>query len=202
MKNLRKFAISRTSMICLISIAVILFSISSIDKMEKNVVFEIVESKVSISGTGSLSKWKMEANEVNSHGNFETKNHELLTISELSFTLPVNQLKSDNHQVESLINEIFQKNNCSELIFKQQFSMILPIMKKIHVIGELNMLNGIHTLPLQVDYELSNEKMLRVKSKQTISLSEYGVKIPSYLVGIIDDQVELEIDFLLENKSI
>lgn len=64
------------------------------------------------------------------------------------------------------------------------------------------MLNGTHTLPLQVDYELSNEQMLRVKSKQTISLSEYGVKIPSHLIGIIDDQVELEIDFLLENKFI
>lgn len=202
MKSFRKFAISRASLISIISIGVILFSISSIDKGKKNVVFEVAGSKVSISGTGSASKWKMETNAVSSSGNFEAKGNELLTISALSFTVPVNQLKSDDQQLESIINEIFLENNFNELIFKQRFSMVLPIMKKIHVIGELSMLNGTRMLPLQVDYELTNDRVLRIKTKHSISLSEYGIKIPSHLTGVIDDQVVLEIDFVLENRSV
>jgi hypothetical protein len=203
MKSLKKIAINRAIMLSIISIAIILFSISSIDKAKRKVVFEVVESKVSISGTESSEKWKVEAKSITCFGSFEAKNHELLTISGLSFTLPINKLRSDNHQLESTIHEIFMKNNLNELIFKQQYSMILPIMKKIHVIGELNMLNGgTYTIPLQTDYELSNDQLLRIKGKQIISLKQYGIKLPESMVGIIDDEIELEIDFLLENKSI
>lgn len=202
MKQLKTSVLNRVSILSLISIAVILFSISSIDKTKKHVVFEVVESKVSISGTGSSDQWKMEANAITCEGNFEVSNQELLDISELSFILPINQLKSNNHQLESSINEALKQNNCNQIIFKQRFSMILPIMKKIHVIGELSMLNGKHSIPLQVSYELSNNETLKIKSKQTISLKQCGIKLPSHMEGMIDDEVELEIDFLLVNKSI
>ena len=201
MKNLRKFAICRASIISIIAIAIILFSISSIDKAKRNVVFEVVESKVSISGTENSKRWKIEAKSITCFGRFEAKDQELLTIFGLSFTLPINNLRSDNHQLESTVHEIFRKNNFNELVFKQQFSMILPIMKKIHVIGQLSILNGTYTIPLDVDYELSNDQILRIKGKKIISLRQNGIKLPDYIVGIIDDEIELEIDFLLENKS-
>lgn len=202
MKDLKKFTISRASIISIIAIAVILFSISSIEEKKENVVYEVAESKIIISGSGNANKWKMEASSVNCSGDFEVSDHQLLTINDLGFTIPITMLKSDNHQLESTIAEIFRKNNCEQLNFRQTLSMILPIMKKIHVIGEINMLNGKYILPLQVNYELNTGQTLRIQGKQTISLSQCGIKIPAYLVGTIDDEVELEIDFLLVSKTI
>ncbi|MFD0940240.1 YceI family protein [Pedobacter boryungensis] len=202
MKHVRKFSISRASIISIIAIAVILFSISSIEEKKENVVFEVAESKITISGSGNTDKWKMEASSVNCSGDFEVSNHQLLTITDLGFAIPINVLKSNNHQLESTINDIFKKNNCDELKFKQTLSMVLPVMKKIHVIGEINMLNGKYILPLQVSYELNSDQTLRIQAKQTISLSQCGVNIPSYLAGTINDEVELEIDLLLVNKTI
>jgi hypothetical protein len=128
--------------------------------------------------------------------------HRLLTITGFGFILPTNMLKSDNHQLESTVRDIFLKNNCNQLIFKQQFIMVLPIMKQIHVIGEMDMLNGKHSLPLRASYELNADQTLRIKGKQTINLSQHGIKIPAYLVEMIDDEVELEFDFLLVNNTI
>lgn len=202
MKNVSNFALYRTSIISLICIAIILFSISSIERATKKVVLEIAESKVNITGTGSLGKWKMETNAIDCQGSFETKDDELLTISDLSFTLPVNSLKSNNHELETMLNEVFNKNNRRAIVFKQQSVMILPIMKKIHVIGELSLLNGAQSLPLQVNYELTNDQTLTITGKQMISLSQYGLKLPSHMAGTIDDEVEIEINFVLVNKSI
>jgi hypothetical protein len=202
MKNVRKFAISRASIISIIAIAVILFSISSIEEKKETVVFEVAESKIIISGSGNANKWKMEANSVNCSGDFEVSDHQLLTITDFGFTLPMTMLKSDNHQLEYTVSDIFRKNNCDELTFKQTISMVLPIMNKIHVVGDIHMLNGKYTLPLQVSYELNTDQTLRIRGKQIISLSQCGVKVPPYLAGMIDDEVELELDFLLVNKTI
>ncbi|RYE58132.1 MAG: hypothetical protein EOP48_04240 [Sphingobacteriales bacterium] len=202
MKNSAKFAISRASLLSIISVAVILFAISSIDRKKESLVFEVSESRISISGSGHSNKWKMEANSVNCLGEFEISDHQLLTITGFGFTLPINRLKSDDHQLESTVNDVFRKNSCDQLVFKQKISMVLPIMKKIHVIGELDMLNGKNTLPLEVSYELNADQTLRIKCKQTINLSQYGVKVPAHLVGIINDEVELELDVLLTNSTI
>ncbi len=202
MKNLKKFAISRASILSIIAIAVILFAISSIEEKKERLVFDVEASKITISGSGNANKWKMEANSVSCSGEFEVSDHQLLTINGFGFTLPINMLKSDNHQLESSVKDIFRRSSCNQLIFTQKASMVLPIMKKIHVIGELDILNGKSTIPLQVSYELNTDQTLRITGKQTISLNEYGIKIPVHLVGLIDDQVELEIDFLLINQTI
>lgn len=202
MKNLKKFVISRASIISIVSVGGILLLISSIHQSNENVVFQVVASKVSISGTGNLGQWKMETNAISSGGDFEINNHQLLSISNLSFAVPIEQLKSVNHQLESFVYNVFNQSNAHQITFKQQYGMVLPVMKKIHVIGELNILNGTHSFPMQVSYELTNNEILNIYGKQAISLSQYGIKLPSHIAGIIDDEIEIEINFALVNKSI
>jgi len=202
MKRFRKSAISRAGIISVISMAIILLSLSFITTTRRKFVVDVAESKVSFSGTGASSQWKMEGNPIISEGNFEASDEELLTISGLSFTLPLNEFKSENPKLELAINEALKQNNYAPIVFKQKYSMILPIMKKVHMVGELSLLNGTYAMPLQISYDLNNNETLRIKSKQTISLSAYGIKLPTNLAGVVDDEIELEIDFLLINKII
>jgi len=201
MKNLKKFTISRAGIVSIVSIGVVLFSISTIETGKKTVPFQVTESTLMLSGASGQDKWSLQANSIASTGDFQTQENELLDISNLSFKLAVKQLKSTNHQQESILQDLFSKNGCSELTFKQSHVMILPILKRAHVIGNFSMLNGGYNIPLQLHYELNEGRSLRIWGKQVVSLSEFGIKIPSYENGRIDDEIELAIDFTLVNKS-
>ncbi len=202
MKNLKKFAISRAGIISIISIGVILFSISTIESAKKTAPFEVQQSTITLSGVNNEDKWMLQCNNVISTGDFEFTSEELLDISNLSFVLPIKQLKSTNHQQESILHEIFLQNNCNQLAFKQGHVMILPILKRAHVIGIFSMVNGSHNIPLQLHYELNSDRSLRIWGKQAIKLSEFGVKIPVNESVRIEDEVELGINFVLVNTSI
>ncbi len=200
MKNFKGFAIARTGIISIIAIGVVLFSISSIEKDKELMTYKTLESRVIFRNTGGSVPWRMIANAVSCEGSFEIDDHQLINLSGLSFEIPISQFKSGHHQIEAIISGLFKLNNCERIAFKQKFGMVLPVMQKIHVIGEANILNGIHTAPMQVDYELNADNTLRIRGKQSFSLRQFGVKVPPHLTGMIDDEIEFEIDFLLETK--
>jgi hypothetical protein len=201
MKNLKKIAVSKAGVISIVSIGVILFSISTIESTKKTAPFEVQQSTITLSGANNEAKWTLQSNIVFSTGNFEFRENELLDIANLSFILPITQLKSTNHQQESILHEIFRQNNCNQLTFKQGHVMILPILKKAHVIGIFSMVNGSHNIPLQLDYELNGDRSLRIWGKQVISLSKFGIKIPEFESARIADEIELGVDFILVNTS-
>lgn len=201
MKNLKKFAFSRAGVVSIASLGIILFSISTIEISSKKISYEVVQSKISLSGSYSIDKWTLQANSIVSTGDFEIKDQELLSISNLSFSISTEALKSNNHQLESILQEIFSRNNCKEITFNQQHMMILPIMKRAQVIGNFSMANGSHSLPIQLHYELTGDQNLRIWGSQIISLAEFGVQVPSYEDGTIADEIELEIDILLEHTT-
>ncbi|SFH43701.1 hypothetical protein [Pedobacter insulae] len=200
MKNFKKFAINRVGLISISSIGIGLFLLSTIEIGRQQAKFEVLSSKFTLSGSSSGNKWVLAANSVASTGEFEFRDQELLNISELTFTIPIQQLKCSNHQQESMLQEILIQNNCTKLAFKQEHVMILPIMKMAHVIGGFSMFNGAYNIPMQLHYELNEDRSLRIWGKQVVSLSAFGFKIPAYEVGKIDDEMELEIDFVLVNK--
>lgn len=200
MKNFKNFAISRTGIISVCSLGVVLFLISTVETGTKKAPFQVVRSEVSLSGIYDKEKWGLLSSDVNSTGDFEFKDDELLDISNLSFRIPVKQLKSTNHEQEAILQNLFRQNNCTELTFRQAHTMILPIMKRAHVIGMFSMVNGGHNLPLQLHYELNGNRSLKIWGKEVIALSEFGIVIPDSEKGKIDDEIELAIDFTLINK--
>lgn len=200
MKNFKSFAIARTSIISIIAIGVVLFSVSSIERDKELMTYKTLESRVIFRNIEESVPWRMVASAVSCDGSFEIDDHELVNLSGLSFKIPISQFKSDHHQIEAIIKELFKLSNCEEIAFNQKYGMVLPVMKKIHVIGEVNILNGIHTVPMQVDYELNTDNTLRIRGKQSFSLRQFGVKVPAHLTGMINDEIEFEIDFLLETK--
>lgn len=201
MKNLKKFAISRTGIVSVISIGVILFSTATIENNTKEVAFEVLQSKITISSCISPDKWMLQSGSISSTGSFELKEDALLNISNLSFTIPVSQLKSTNHELELALQNIFRQSNCNTIQFKQSHVMILPIMKMAQVIGNFSMANGQHSLPMQLHYELNDGQSLRIWGKQVVSLSGFGINVPLYETERIGDEMELTIDFVLVNKQ-
>lgn len=202
MKHFKSFAISRAGIISLVGIGVILFTISSIENTYKPVAYEVSQSNITISGFSGLNTWKLKSASIQCEGDFEIKNDELMNIDKVNFIAPIQDFISDDQQVALFIKDFFIKNNCTQIAFKQEYLMVLPIMKMVHMIGEFSMVSNNHTIPFQLHYKLKDNQTLRISGKQTIKMSEFGVKMPAYAVGAIDDEIEVEIDLVLIRKKI
>lgn len=201
MKNFKSVTIGKASIISVVAVGIILFSISSIEQKKKIITYKVQDSKVSFAGIGNKEPWIMIASPIQCEGSFEVNEHQLINLSGLSFQIPISKFKLNNPQIEEIIVELFKKSKCEKMVFVQKYGMVLPIMQKIHVVGELNVLNGIYTLPIQVSYDLDSDHTLRIKGKQSFLLKQFGIKIPAHLVNVIDEEVEFEIDILLQSEA-
>lgn len=183
----------------IIGLGIVLFTISTTENGRTRTAYQVSRSKISLSGSLNAGQWTLVSTALNSTGEFELRDAELLEISNLSFAVPVEQFVAEDHRFEQPLQRLFQKNNCKQLTFSQQHLMILPIMKRVQVIGNFTLTNSGHSLPMQLHYELNNDRSIRIWGNKVISLAEFGMKVPSPENDHIGDDVELGIDLTLGN---
>lgn len=196
---MRAFALSRIGLTSLFAIAVISFSVAFIATDDANVEYEVSNSSITISGTGSQD-WSLTSTSFPFNGRFDQDSEELNKVSDLQFEMPVSTLNSDNIESQELIRRVLNQSNCDKITFKQRHAMVLPLMKMVHVIGDLTLANGSQTVPLQMNFSLNGKDGLTLEGKYKFRLSDFGVRISAEDAGVINDEVEIDLVFQLEKK--
>lgn len=203
MKNFAH-ATHRKSLFSLLIVVIGLFSISSTtitneDTREGN--YQIINAKAFIAGSGKLKHMKTVINTFDFSGQFVGRVGELGSVSNFSFSLPVNQLAADKEGVGSTIEKAISNKGCKEIMFVQKRLMILPIMKMIYMSGDVTMSDGSHSSPISLQYETDEDQNIKVKGTQRIRLSEFGIKSPNITSGASEDEIVINIEFTLVNQQ-
>lgn len=197
MKKSNFFAISRMGIICLFAVAVIGSYVAFTDVFRDTYHSDFNESKVYLSGISNAKEWKMKVNGFSSQANFVVENQELQEVVGLNFKLPIDLEKTEHSELEAAVLEVLVFNNCNEISFDQRNQMVLPIMKMIHLVGNLNIANRSIPVSLPMSYIVNSDQSISLKGTKSIKLNEYGINIPSHLLDVLKTNHEVVIDFNL-----
>ena len=205
MKNLRNLLLQKTGFLSLLLLTIVVICISFIRITNEDTYYKSYDrSNILIEGSSNMGNWSVSATNFVCNGHFSLEKGELQDISELSFVLPIDQLKSDNPLMDAAMQELFKYNQVTEVSFKQTNAMVLSVMKMANVIGELQIGNKANRIALQLSHSLNKDQSLTFRGTQLIKLSDYQLKMPETVLGAIknNDEIKVNLSVTLSNEQV
>lgn len=200
MKNFTTFELARTGLISLFGIGGLIFAVAFMGPSNHTTLYRSMNSNISIFNPGEESDAKVEASTFACDADLTFEEGKLTDISSFNFAIPINEFKSNDEQLELTIQNLF-RNRHGEVTFKQQRVMVLPIMKMMHLVGELTIANATRPFSFQFAYEINKDQTLTIKGKQTVNLTEFGILLPNLIRGN-KNEIDLNFDLkMVEDKK-
>lgn len=176
-------------------IGVSLMGMSFINPKPAANTYQIVSSSIFIAGNGQVNDWKLTVETSKFEGNFITEGNQLEDINGFRFSFPIPKSTTSNQQGAEVLKNSLQNINCGEITFSQKQIMILPIMKSIHLVGEIKIGNNTHAVPMHMQYITQEDGTMMVYGKQFVRLSEFGINLPK------DEEVTINIALKLTKQQ-
>lgn len=182
--------------------AVILFNIS----VNAQVSYKLSANKsdVAVTGTSTLHDWESKAEKIEGESTIVIEDGKLTSIDNLNFTVAVESIKSGKNGMDKKTREAFDFKKHPNITF--QLSEITEITdSEIHANGTLNMAGATKTISVVGTYSVNSSGELNVEGSKSITMSDYGMKPPTALMGTIKSGDEVEVVFNVvyqKNQSI
>jgi hypothetical protein len=128
---------------------------------------------------------------LNAQGEFIIKDGKLDDVNSFNFNLPINKLSSNANSAKDSIS------------FKLTHVMILPIMKKIHFVGVLNVAGVSSRTEIFFDFRVNNDQSITLTGDKFVKLNEYKQASVDKTTGIQDDiDLKLSMNLVLKNDPV
>ena len=201
MKNFSTFSLMRMGVLTFFALGGLIFAIAFIDSSKETIQYQNYDSRIGITNSSFGSIDNTESNYVNCEANIVFDQDQLIDISSFQFNVPIHQFRSNNQQFEATIQQLLNTNHSTQITFTQQKIMVLPIMKMIHLIGELNIANVNRRIGFRLSYSLNQDKSIYIKGKEVINLSDFGLNLPNRINGA-KNEVTIDLDFKMIDKRV
>lgn len=148
------------------------------------------ESHVMITTATSNDVPSATVNCVNAEGDFIIKDGVLDNISSLKLTVPIQK------ENEGLKNK--------NIDFNLSHVMILPIMKKIHVVGLLNVAGISQRAFIDFNYVINSDQSITLTGNKVINLKEFEKDAEVQLASLNEkneNQLDLKMNFIFKNDT-
>lgn len=178
MINQNIISTSRTVIVYFSVICICLLGMSFVNKKSIANTYQIVSANFFISGSENVNSLKLQIENSNCEGKFIIEDRQLENISDLNFSFSTHQIIADNQPLAEALKVALKEKNCNEISFTQKQLMILPVMKMVHLLGEIKIGNETHTVPMQIHYTIEEDGSMILHAKQFIKLSEFGIVLP------------------------
>lgn len=186
MKKFKKFVFQKTGLFSMLLLMIVVICISFVKTTEEEIYYKSYDrSKLTVEGTSTIGNWSLTSLNFACNGYFSLEKGALQELSQLSFTLPVNELKAENPLMNDAIDELFKHNGVTQISFKQTNAMVLSVMKMTNVIGELQIGGKSNRIALQLHHVVNKDQSLTFRGTQYIKLSDYQFKMPEAILGAI-----------------
>lgn len=169
-------------------------------KTEVN-TYQIVSSKIFIASNDKSSDWKLTVNTSKFEGNFIIDGEQLEDIKDFRFSFPLTNSKTENQEATKNLKTSVEHINCGEITFSQKKIMILPIMKSIHIVGEIKIGNHTYTVPMQMQYSTNEDGSMVVYGKQFIKQSDLGISAPIVKPEEFEEELTINITLKLAKSN-
>ena len=162
-------------------------------------------AEMKLKGTSTLHDWEMQTSNFKGEAGFTLGelNNELKALSMLTFTVPVENLKSDKKKLDETAYKALKASEHREIEFALTSAVIKPIQKDKYMIvasGNLNIAGVTQVVTMMVSCLVNPDKSLTCTGSKKLKMSDFKVAPPSFL-GFMKTGDEIAIEFTFQLKS-
>jgi len=162
---------------------------------------QVAGSQIKVTGTSNLHDWDMVATNFTLAATIKTAGGQLQDLTALSFVLPVNNLKSNEDLLNTRAYNALKAEQFDKITFKLTKATIIPQQKIIKATGNLTISGVTNPVELQTNYVVNADESITCKGSQTIKMSDYKIKAPTFMMGALKTGDVVTIDMLLKLKK-
>lgn len=183
-------------------LAVGMMTTTTLAQEEKPIITK--EGNMKLSGTSTMHDWTM-LGHFQVQGNFEVAEgtHQLRSVNELNFMLPVQNLKSDKKKLDETAYKALKTDTYKDILFKMTSSTIKEVQRNKYAVtatGNLTIAGVTKPVTMNVTWILDENNTITCTGIQKLKMTDYDVKPPSFL-GFMKTGDEIELDFTFQFKS-
>jgi polyisoprenoid-binding protein YceI len=152
---------------------------------------------MNLSGTTPVKNWSMSAHGLNGDARIAvTKDNHLAGIHSLNFSLPVLNLKGEQHAMDEDAYTALKADTYKEIVFKLTSATVEPQSEgfyTIEALGKLTVAGVTRTVTLKMRSQVAKDGSIAFTGAENVKMSDYNVERPSHFFGIIkaDDNMIL-----------
>jgi polyisoprenoid-binding protein YceI len=161
---------------------------------------------IKISGTSTLHDWDMKSSSAICNATFVVNAaNQITAVNAIYFSTPVDNLKSGKGAMDKNAYKALNKDKYPNITFALTpgTTTITPKAGGIYTVkckGKLSIGGGIVETDLEADCKVNADKSITVTGGKKISMKDYGVKPPSFMMGAVKTGNDIVLDFNLSMK--
>ena len=194
MKKIKNFKESMGSItLLLLMLLIVTFTNAQVKYSSKD------DLNLLISGTSTLHDWDMKAEkgECIAVFNFNAAG-DINALSSLSVIIPAEGLKSEHSGMDKNAYKALKTDKAPTISYKLTSATILG-NNTIKCMGKLNIAGTTKDAELNATYKLNSDKSITVSGKKNISMKDFNMEPPSFMMGTIKtgNDIVLKFDLVL-----
>lgn len=174
-------------------------------------LYTIKDSKdieMKLSGTSTLHKWSMDAQTFTGDAAFgfnDANNHQLDSLTALSFSLQVKDLKSDEKMLDKNAYKALKTDEYKDIVYKLTSAKVFPGGKDkrhlVKTVGNLTIAGVTNEVAMDVYCVLNRDATITCTGSEKLKMTDYEVKPPSFMLGAMKTGDDITLDFTLVYKK-
>ncbi len=173
-------------------------------------IYKIEETKdveMKLLGTSTLHKWEMDARSVVGEAQFIFKSEgesDLASLKSLSFALEVKDLKSDSKGLDKNAYKALKADEYKDIHYKLTAATVSPEKQNGYLLntsGELTIAGVTKKIVMDVHCVINKDGTITCKGSDTLNMTDYKVKPPSFMLGAMKTGDAITLDFTVVYKK-
>ncbi len=173
------------------------------------VTYKIQETKdidMKLLGTSTLHNWSMDAKTAEGEAQFEFEGHEnkLTGIKSLTFSVEVEDLKSDKKGLDKNAYKALKTDQYKDVHYKLQSATISPDGENKYLVkanGKLTIAGVTKEVTMDVYCVINKNATISCTGSDKLNMTDYNVKPPTFMLGAMKTGDEITFKFTLVFKK-
>jgi polyisoprenoid-binding protein YceI len=151
-------------------------------------------NKILIKGTSNLHDWESNVGQVNGDMSATLDGNTLTKIEKVSVKITVNSIKSGKGLMDSKTMDALKNEKFPYIIF-QSSAVTISGKNNLSAVGQLSIAGVSQTKTIPVTYKISNDGSITIKGEAKIKMSDYAIKPPTAMMGMLTTGNDTDITF-------
>jgi len=187
-----------------------IFFLLGLNQLQAQSFYKLADSKnntMKLAGTSTLHKWDMTAGIFSSRALFDFKpgsTTELTSLKSLTFTLAVANLSSGENGLDKNAYKALKTKDFKNIEYKLASASILHESGDKFVLktrGELTIAGFTKVIIMDVRCVLNNDGTITCTGNDTLNMTDYQVKPPTFMLGAMKTGDAVTLDFTVVYKK-
>ncbi len=182
---------------------------SLLQAQSKYKISDSKEIEMKLSGTSTLHDWEMNTKTVAGEAQFRFKDgnvNQLTTLDNLTFSLAVLNLKSDNKELDKNAYKALKTEQYKFISYKLTSSIVTALTKnayRLETQGNLTVAGVTKKIIMDVICHVKNNETIVCNGTYQLNMTDFNVKPPSFMLGAMKtgEMITLEFNMIYQKLT-